>query len=326
MTSQQARSVVIFNPVKVDEDELRASVDTYVETYGWGEVSWVETSEDEPGENQARQAAEEGVDLVVVCGGDGTVRSVAAGLHNTDTALGVIPQGTGNLLARNLDIPLDLDHSVEVAYGGTTRRIDFCRADVTRPDGSTETIPFAVMAGVGIDAQMIVNTDDDLKKKIGPLAYAVAIFKSLGGGNRLHVEHQIDDHEVKRSSAHTLIVGNCGELVGTIELIPDAEPDDGMLDFVLLRPQDLLGWVQITGRIIGQMITKSIRKVIGRSTRVTGGEHEHRSLQYATGRSFHAKLSKPDVFEIDGDTVGEVSEFRVTLEEKALSVRVPSRE
>ncbi|AIT61044.1 diacylglycerol/lipid kinase family protein [Corynebacterium doosanense] len=324
MSDTAKRSVIIYNPVKVDVEHLHAKVDAAVAEFGWGPVEWVETTEDEPGESQAREAAASGAEMVVACGGDGTVRSVATGLHGSDTALGIIPEGTGNLLARNLGLPLDFNRAVRAAYAGRDRSIDFCHADVVRTDGSEERIHFAVMAGVGIDAQMIVNTDDDLKKRFGVLAYAVAISKSLGGGDRIQVRHQLDDEPPATSKAHSVIIGNCGELVGTIQLIPDAEPDDGILDILVMRPKDLLGWGQIFGSIFWHMVSKSVAKAVGNTDRRRGMHRNISTLSYQTGKKFTAKLSKPEVFEVDGDTVGTVTEFSIGLETRALTVRVNS--
>lgn len=322
MTCSTRQCVVIYNPVKVDEKKLREAVLGYTDAYSWGQVDWVETTENSPGEEQAAAAAHAGADLVVVCGGDGTVRSVAAGLHGTSVPLGILPQGTGNLLARNLRIPLDLYHSVEVAFGGKERDIDLCYADLTRPDGTEETLPFAVMAGVGIDAQMIINTDDEHKKRFGPLAYGLAIFRSLRGGNRLRVEHQLDNDPYKRISAHSVMVGNCGELVASLQLIPDAQPDDGILDILIMRPKDLLGWVQIFGRLLGQLGLKTARTVLQRDELFAGLNWDIKALRYSTARTFHVKLSKPEEFEVDGDTVGKVAEFAVRIEKPALRIRV----
>ena len=84
----------------------------------------VTTTADSPGTEQARAAVASGADVVLAWGGDGTVRAVADGLAGTSTALGILPAGTGNLLARNLGIPLDLDDAGAVAFGGAARRID----------------------------------------------------------------------------------------------------------------------------------------------------------------------------------------------------------
>lgn len=322
MPQRQPRSVIIYNPVKVDVERLHERVDSAVAEYGWGSVDWVETTEQEPGETQAKEAAESGAEMVIACGGDGTVRSVATGLRGTDCALGIFPQGTGNLLARNLGLPLDFDGAVRAAYAGRDRSIDFCHADVVREDGSAQRIHFAVMAGIGVDAQMIANTDDDLKKRYGVAAYVVAILKSLGGGDRLKVQHRLDDEDPVTSKAHSVIIGNCGELVGPISLIPDAEPDDGILDVLLMRPKDLLGWGQIFGSIAWYMLMKSVAKAMGRSERHRGEHRNLSTLRYETGKQFRAKLSRPEMFEVDGDTVGTVTEFSIGLESLALKVRV----
>ena len=128
--------------------------------------------------------------------------------------------GTGNLLARNLGIPLDVADALDVAFAGEPRLIDLVRL---RLDDSHEDHYSVVMAGVGIDAQMIVNTDDDLKKKIGFLAYGVAIAKSLAGGNRIRVDYRLDEGTRHRTRVHSLIIGNCGDLVASVPLLPDAQ-------------------------------------------------------------------------------------------------------
>lgn len=119
MADQAARqSAVVFNPVKV-ADDFRDTVSRRLSEAGWSEPLWLETAEDDPGRSMTAKAREAGVDLVLAAGGDGTVRVVADGLAGTSIALGVIPAGTGNLLARNLDLPLDEGAAVEVAFAGT---------------------------------------------------------------------------------------------------------------------------------------------------------------------------------------------------------------
>lgn len=148
----------MFNPTKVDLDELRTLVSAAEEAHGWQPSLWLETTEEDPGAGQARQAVDQGVSMVVACGGDGTVRCVAEGLHGRDAALGLVPVGTGNLLARNLHLPLETDEAVDTVFGGTEESIDIATVRMVRPDRSTQNADFVVMAGVGIDAQMIVNT------------------------------------------------------------------------------------------------------------------------------------------------------------------------
>lgn len=318
------RAAVVYHPAKVELDELKAAVGAAVDKHGWGEVDWYETTEDDPGEGQARDAVAAGATMVAVCGGDGTVRAAAAGLRDTGASLGVIPQGTGNLLARNLKLPLDMDEAIDTVFGGRDTAIDLCSAEVTRADGSNETFDFVVMAGVGIDAQMIVNTDDDLKKKVGFLAYGVAIAKSLAGGNRIRLAYRIDGDGREKTRVHSLIVGNCGELVGGLPLLPDAQATDGIFDLVIIRPTGVFGWARIAGKLIHQAGEKIRRGLSRNDSPVTGGSQDLSSLRYLTGTHLEVSVKHPEMFEVDGDDIGEVTAFTISIDPGGLVVREPS--
>lgn len=311
------RAAIVYNPVKVDLEALRSTVATAEQTHGWGPSLWIETSEEDPGTGQALQAVERGATMVVACGGDGTVRAVAEGLHGLDAAMAVVAQGTGNLLARNLHLPLDTEEALDLAFGGTEESMDLATVEVVRPDGRREKADFVVMAGVGLDAQMIVNTDEDLKKKAGILAYVGAIGKSLGGGDRLSIRFRVDRAPLRRASVHTLIVGNCGDLPGNIALLPDARADDGILDMVLLRPGGLLGWLQIVGRVLQHAVLR--RSDVAQ--KITGPGRDIRALRYLRGRDMEVRLAHPEPFELDGDLFGEVVAFRCEIERAGLRVR-----
>src|ERR1041384_600501 len=119
------RAAVVYNPTKVDLPELRAAVALAESEAGWAKSIWIETSEEDPGTGQAREAVEQGADVVIAAGGDGTVRAVAEGLHESGIPLALLPAGTGNLLARNMDLTLDdMPDSVRTAFTGKDRRID----------------------------------------------------------------------------------------------------------------------------------------------------------------------------------------------------------
>src|SRR4051794_37820191 len=120
-----SRAAVIFNPTKVDLKKLKASIARAESEAGWAKSLWLETTEQDPGLGQARTAIEKGVDVVLAAGGDGTVREVAEGLRGSDVALALLPSGTGNVLARNMELTLtNLDELVHTAFGGQDRRID----------------------------------------------------------------------------------------------------------------------------------------------------------------------------------------------------------
>jgi diacylglycerol kinase (ATP) len=140
----QRRCAVVYNPTKIS-DQFCALLKDRLVRMGWVDTLWLETSAEDPGRAMTQQAVAEGVDLVIGAGGDGTVRIVADGPAHTGTPMGLISAGTANLLARNLDLPLEEVPAIEVALGGHTRVIDLVKIAV----GDRPPEHFAVMAGVG---------------------------------------------------------------------------------------------------------------------------------------------------------------------------------
>jgi diacylglycerol kinase family enzyme len=262
--TQQA--AVVYNPIKVDLAKLKKAVATTQKAAGWRASLWLPTTEDEIGTAQARQAVEAGVDVVLAAGGDGTVRAVAEGLQGSGVALALLPSGTGNLLARNLDIPVaQLEASIDTAFHGADRPIDVGVIELQRPDGSRETHSFVVLAGLGIDAKMLANTNAELKKRVGWLAYVDAIVRSLRDSEKVRMRYRIDGREERTASVHTVLIGNVGLLPGNLVLLPDAEPDDGLFDIVALRPEGFGGWVQICSRSSGRTASCGAARSGGRS-------------------------------------------------------------
>jgi diacylglycerol kinase (ATP) len=185
-TAEQHRAAIIYNPIKVDLDAIRAVVSVHESTHGWRESLWLETSEDDAGQGPAAEAVSQGVAVVIAAGGDGTVRAIAEGLRDSRVPLALLPSGTGNLLARNLKLTLDdIEHSIGVAFTGEDRAVDLGLIEIDRDDRTTSNHVFLVMAGLGLDAKMLANTDDDLKKKAGWLAYVRALVTTLRDKNEL---------------------------------------------------------------------------------------------------------------------------------------------
>ncbi len=314
------RAAVVYNPVKIDLDAVRRVVEKEQTAAGWDETLWFETSKEDPGRGATEKALEARVDLVIAAGGDGTVRIVAEALADHDTALGLLPSGTGNLLARNMNLTLDdVEHSVHTAFTGSERRIDLGRIEIRRDDDSVAKHAFLVMAGVGIDAKMLAATDEDLKAKIGWLAYVKAIVTALRDDNTLRLRYRLDDGPTKRLHANTVIVGNCGTLTGNILLLPDAALDDGLFDVLLLRPEGIGHWLQIIGKVIienGLIRRTPLGKLFG--------ERKIDALNYVTAKRLTARLQEPQEIELDGDGFGKAIGFRTTVDAGALRIRVPA--
>lgn len=317
----QKTAAVVYNPIKVDVDALRKEIIRAAAEAGWDEPLWLETTAEDAGQGMVEEAKEADVDLVIAAGGDGTVRAVAEGLRGSQIPLALLPSGTGNLLARNLDLTLnDMPGSVTSAFTGTDRPIDLGVIDIEREDGTRERNVFVVMAGMGIDAKMIKNTDDDLKKRAGWLAYLGAIVKSLRDPGELHFRYRLDGGRTKRASAHTVIIGNCGSLPANILLLPEAVVDDGQFDILLIRPGGVFGWLRVWAKIawVNGIVrrTKSGRALVGE-------QKDDGDLEYRTGKRFVARLSRAEEIELDGDGYGKATAFNAWIEPGALTVRVP---
>lgn len=317
-------AAVVYNPIKVGLDELKAAVAAEQGASGWGETLWFETTEEDPGRGQTKAALEAGATMVIAAGGDGTVRVVAEAVHGSAASLALLPSGTGNLLARNLDLTLDdLEHSLHAAFSGRDRAVDVAMIDIRRADDSTSRHAYLVMAGLGLDATMLAKTDDELKKKVGWLAYVSALFAAMRDKNQLHFRYSLDGKPARRVTAHTIIVGNCGSLPANILLLPEAAIDDGQFEIVILRPKGLVGWLQITSKIVWENGVLR-RTEIGR--KLSGLTKEVRALRYVKGRELVVKLAHASDIELDGDSCGQAVAFKTWIEPGALRVRVPAGE
>ncbi len=300
--SEHRRCAVVYNPTKVS--------DTFVDTVNerlaeddWTDTLWLETTAEDPGSAMTAQAREAAVDLVLAAGGDGTVRMVASGLADSGIPLGVVPAGTGNLLARNLGLPLDQPAALEVALAGHTRTLDL--VEVSADEG--EPTHFAVLAGVGVDAMIMDEVNPELKKKVGSVAYFIAAGKALG---RLPVDLEIilDERRTYRRRAMICAVGNVGELPGNISLIPDARPDDGQLDVYVASPHRFTHWIRVLVRLITLRRRSDDRVDQWRASRV------------------ELRLRGRDSYQLDGDVVGECRKLVAEIRPGALVVCVPVAE
>lgn len=317
--SQLRVAAVIYNPIKVDLDAIKAVVAREQQEAGWGETLYFETSVEDPGQGATKDAIDAGADMIIVAGGDGTVRAAAEGIHDSEATLALLPSGTGNLLARNLDLTLDdLEHSIHSAFAGKDRDIDLGLIDIRHDDDSITKHVFLVMAGLGLDAKMLANTDEDLKAKVGWLAYVGAIFKALTDKNELRVRYKLDEHKTKSVHAHTIIVGNCGSLQANVLLLPEAAVDDGLFDILILRPENFFHWMQISFKVLWENGVLH-RTKLGRKV-PTKDVH---ALNYVKGKQLTMRLSRAEEIELDGDGMGTARAAKIRIKAGGLTIRVP---
>jgi diacylglycerol kinase (ATP) len=316
------QAAVVYNPTKVDAEAIRDAINAEDAAAGWAEPLWLATSEEDPGGDVTLKAVNEKVDLVIAAGGDGTVRAVAGTLRGTDIPLALVPSGTGNLLARNLDLKLDdLQHSINTAFAGQDRQIDVGVTDIQREDNSHEEYAFVVMAGLGVDAKMASGTNPKLKEHVGWLAYAQSIIRAIRDSDELRIRYQIDGGASTRIGAHTLLIGNCGSLPANMLILPDAKLDDGRFDLVFLRPKGVVGWVRIWVKVAWEngIIRRS---KVGR--KVMGDAKEIHALQYETAGRLNAQFAKPEEIELDGDAFGKAIALEAWVLPLALRIRIPT--
>ena len=294
-------TALIVNPTKVDDlAELRQQVAEACAAHGLNAPQVLETTEQDPGRGMAEQARQQGATLVLSAGGDGTVQAICGGLLGSGVPLGILPLGTGNLLARNLELPLDLAAALEVALGGRDRTLDL--ADATVGEGSPTS--FAVMAGMGFDAQMMADAPEGLKSALGWPAYIVSGLQHLRDRPQ-SVELILDGQPPITGPARGVVIGNVGELQAGVALLPDAVPDDGLLDVVVLAPHKLLDW----GRLLGRLMTRSSR--------------QDSTLARYTARRIEVRTSTPIEAQLDGEAVGPATRLLVEVRAASLVVRVP---
>ncbi|MFD2768175.1 diacylglycerol/lipid kinase family protein [Micromonospora eburnea] len=279
------RSAVVVNPVKVtDLDGFRRTVNDALAAAGWPEPAWYETTAEDPGHGQTRAAVRSGAEVVLACGGDGTVRACLTALAGTDVALAVLPQGTGNLLAANLGLSNDLAAGLEVAVERGLRRIDV---------GVVGDRCFAVMAGMGFDAQLLDATSERTKKHLGWPAYLVGALRHLRD-RPMRVTIRIDDRPPLRRRARSVLVANVGRLQGGVRLLTDAEPDDGWLDVAVLTPRTLGHWLAMAWAVLRRRGTVPRMELFrARQVEITSNRDQPRELDgdlIEPGRSLTAEV------------------------------------
>jgi len=289
-----SRAAVVANPARQrDRGKFQGTVRAAMSRHGWEEPLWLETTEADPGGGVAAAAVAARVDLVLASGGDGTVTACAGAVAGSGIPLAVLPSGTGNLLARNLRLPIDLDRALAVALTGTDRQLDV---------GCANGLPFLVMAGVGFDARALSGSRP-LKPRLGWAAYYVAALAHLRD-QPMQVSLQVDGLPPSRRLASAVVIGNVGALPGGVALLPDARPDDGLLDVVLLTAHGLASWMAVGAQLL-------LRRRAGvRVARMTF-------------RELRIDLDREQPWQLDGESMGGTRELLITVAPGTLLLRGP---
>ncbi len=234
------RTCLIVNPDAGSADQVAALLEAVA---GEPEISYRESTSPEEGEAALRAALAEGCACVAAAGGDGTVHAVVNGLMEAEDAedviLGVVPLGTGNDLARTLDLPEDPRDAVALLLAGRTAALDLMEV---RTEARTR---FGINAAAGgFSGQVDEQVTTDLKKALGPLAYLLGAARVLPDLHNYETTVTCDDEPEERFHALNIIVANGRTAAGGNRVAPTANPCDGLLDVVIVKwgsPAELAG-------------------------------------------------------------------------------------
>ena len=267
-----------------------------LERQGVTDPLWYEVPKSRKAPGQFRRAIEEGAELVFVWGGDGTVQRCIDALDGADVPIAIVPAGTANLLASNLDIPKDIEQAVSIGLHGAHRKLDVGRINGER---------FAVMAGAGFDALMIREADAGLKDRIGRVAYVWTGVNQLGR-KPFEAKIKVDGSTWFKGKASCVLLGNFGELFADVEAFEDARPDDGMLELGVVTADSVLDWLRTIGRT------------------VVGASSASPFVQVTKARSVNVRFDRKVLYELDGGDRKEVKKLDVEIEPAAVEVCVPA--
>jgi len=316
------QAALVYNPVKVDGKRLRAQVRDLSREAGWAHPAFYPTTLEDAGQGATAEALARGVDVVLVAGGDGTVRAVTEAMANTGVPLAILPSGTGNLLARNLGLSLtDPAEMIRAALGDFRHPIDIGWARLTREDGTAEEHAFVVLAGIGLDADMIANTRADLKKSVGWIAYVDGAARSLPRARPFRAVYQIGTGRLHSTKVHSILFANCGTLPAGISLIPDASITDATLDVAVIQPTGVLGWLGVWRKIWWD---NSVLRRFRAGRIVLERRGSDASVHYFRGARAEAAAPGPVPVELDGDEFGAAVRVTCRADPGALLLALPA--
>jgi len=258
-----------------------------------------------PGEltELAREAAGR-ADLLVAVGGDGTVNEIANGIAGLDVELAVIPRGTGWDFVRTYGIPRRFDDAVKVALGGRPREVDLGRARYRAWDGAERESWFANIASAGMSGAVAKRTNESSKALGGKISYLWATLTVFARWRNDEVRVTVDG-ERRSGRMHDVVVANGRYFGGGMMICPDAEPDDGLLDVLL----------------IGDLSKRDLLLTLPKTYR---GRHlPHPKAELLRGKAVEVDAAEPLPVELDGEQPG-TTPVQFDVVPQALRLRVPS--
>ncbi len=263
---------------------------------GYAEPLWYEIESSGEAPKYARLALSNSADVIFIWGGDGTVQMCINALVETKAVIAILPAGTANLLAGNLNIPNDISKAVSIGLQGTRRKLD---------TGSYNGEHFAVMAGTGFDAFVIKEASVKLKDLIGRLAYFYSGTKNLSA-RRVKAIIEVDGEQFFKGKVSCVLVGNVSKGMGGIEVFKEAKPDDGILELAVVTAKNPVDWARTLGR-------------------VTQGKAEKSPfVKLTNGKEFRFTFGRKFPYEIDGSDRKAVKKMHIKVHPSSITICVPA--
>ena len=266
------------------------------------EIEWDVSITHKPGdaERLAKQAIEDGADIVGVHGGDGSVMEVASALRGTSTPLAIFPGGTANVMSVELGIPTDIEASIDfIAKGNyTTRLIDM---------GRVNDRLFLLRIGIGLEADMMKSADQEIKNRFGMLAYAFSAINEMR--NLTPTIYRIwVDGELHESEGISCMIANSGNVaIGGLTLSRKIDISDGALDVVVFRSANLASMITVSAAVVSPNAEAT----------------DSPQLEHYQGREIVVQADPPQTISIDGEVIEPVT-LTATILPGAVNVVVPA--
>jgi diacylglycerol kinase (ATP) len=290
------RVTIIVNPAahNVPGPKSRKQADDWLREHGWT-AQWIETTRPGEATDLARRAAADGVPLVIVCGGDGTINEAANGLAGTETALGMIRGGVSSIWAREIGIPKRPVDAVRAMITGELRKVDL---------GKAGDRYFLLMAGYGIDSAVVMRTSPRVKGRLGAAAYAIAAAREVISYRSTRARISLDGEDI---DAHVLMLlaGNTQIYGGITRITPEAKADDGLLDVCVFK-----------GKGRPDIIMHALRTLLRIHRRSD-------AVIFRRVKNIRFQWDTPLPLQMDGDAIDD-SPAEVTVAPGALWVAVPT--
>ncbi|MDP1878699.1 MAG: diacylglycerol kinase family protein [Actinomycetota bacterium] len=273
-----------------------AQLRAVLEQSGFAQPLWYEVAKSSQVPECVGKATKDGADLVFIWGGDGTVRMCVESLAGSGVPIAILPAGTGNLLARNVGVPQDIEKAVAIGLHGDRREIDTATVNGNH---------FAIMAGGGLDALVMRDASDGMKERFGRVAYLWSGARHLGA-KPVKATIDLEGRRFYKGPITCVLFGNMSEVLGGIEVFEGSSADDGMIEMGVVSAKSRTQWLRTltraaVGRVEGSPFVSTTR-----------------------GTSMTVEFDQRVAYEVDGSEQKPTRKLKVKVMPKSTTLCVPN--